>query len=426
MRKKIFHNWALKLGSLVLAFLLWLLVIQFDDPKEPKTFRGIPVTLTNTQLLDEQGKVYQVLENTDTVTVTVRAPRSIIDELDASDIVAVADMSKLTEINTIAITFSVQNVDDVDSIKGNPDVLKLSVEDRKTKWINVQYNTVGEVAEGYMVASTQLDQTRIEITGPQSAVDQVSYASVDIDVSGVSSNLSANVEIQLHDADDNLLQLGSITKNVNYIRMAVEVLATKEVPIVAGTQGTPADGYLATGEISCEPSNIMIAGTVSALANVNRISIPAEQLDITGATANVVETVNIRNLLSDSNVRLADSSFNGNVDVTVYIEPIVERTLELAPDNIAVRNVPAGISVLREEKEEPYQLTLSGLGSAVNAVQANTLGAGVDLTAWMREQGLEKLTPGVYRIPVTFSLPANVTAGNTVTLQITVSEMEDE
>ena len=426
MRKKIFHNWALKLGSLVLAFLLWLLVIQFDDPKEPKTFRGIPVTLTNTQLLDEQGKVYQVLENTDTVTVTVRAPRSIIDELDASDIVAVADMSKLTEINTIAITFSVQNVDDVDSIKGNPDVLKLSVEDRKTKWINVQYNTVGEVAEGYMVASTQLDQTRIEITGPQSAVDQVSYASVDIDVSGVSSNLSANVEIQLHDADDNLLQLGSITKNVNYIRMAVEVLATKEVPIVAGTQGTPAEGYLATGEISCEPSNIMIAGTVSALANVNRISIPAEQLDITGATANVVETVNIRNLLSDSNVRLADSSFNGNVDVTVYIEPIVERTLELAPDNIAVRNVPAGISVLREEKEEPYQLTLSGLGSAVNAVQANTLGAGVDLTAWMREQGLEKLTPGVYRIPVTFSLPANVTAGNTVTLQITVSEMEDE
>ena len=425
MRKKIFHNWALKLGSLVLAFLLWLLVIQFDDPKETQTFRGIPVTLTNTQLLDQQDKVYEVLENTDTVTVTVRAPRSIIDGLSASDISAVADMSKLTEINTIAITFSVQNVDDVENIKGNPDVLKLNVEDRKTKWINVQYSTTGEVAEGYMVASTQLDQTRIEITGPQSAVDKVSYASVDMDVSGVSSSLSANVEIQLHDANDNLIQLGSITKNVNYIRMAVEVLATKEVPIVASMQGTPADGYLTTGEISCEPSMVMIAGTASALANVNRISIPADQLDITGATANVVETVNIRNLLSDSNVRLADSSFNGNVDVTVHVEPIVERTLELLPDNIAIRNIPEGISVLREEGEGPYQLTLSGLGSAVNAVRAETLGAGVDLTAWMREQGLERLTPGVYHIPVTFSLPANVSAGNTVTLQITISEMED-
>lgn len=421
MRKKIFHNWALKLGSLVLAFLLWLLVIQFDDPKEPKTFRGIPVTLTNTQLLDEQGKVYQVLENTDAVTVTVRAPRSIIDELSASDIVAVADMSKLTEINTIAISFSVQNVDNVDSIKGNPDVLKLNVEDRKTKWINVQYSTIGEVAEGYMVASAQLDQTRIEITGPQSAVDQVSYASVDIDVSGAASSLSANVEIQLHDANDNLLELNSITKNVNYIRVAVEVLATKEVPIVLSTQGVPAEGYLATGQISCDPSNVMIAGTASALSNVSRIVIPAEQLDITGATANVEETINIRNLLTDSNVRLADSNFNGNVTVTVYIAPIVERTLEMPPENIAIRNVPEGVSVLREEREEPYRLTLSGLGSAVNAVQAEDLGAGVDLAAWMQAQGLEELDPGVYHIPVTFSLPENVSAENTVTIQITIS-----
>lgn len=424
MRKKIFHNWALKLGSLVLAFLLWLLVIQFDDPKETKIFRGIPVTLTNTQLLNQQNKVYEVLDSTDTVTVTVRAPRSIIDELDASDIVAVADMSKLTEINTIAITFSAQNVDDVENIKGNPDVMRLRVEDKKTKWINVQYSTTGEVAEGYMVASTQLDQTRIEITGPQSAVDEVSYASVDIDVTGAASNLSANVEIQLHDANNNLLQPGSITKNVNYIRMAVEVLATKEVPIVPNFQGTPAEGYLTTGQITCEPSSVMIAGTVSALSNVTRINIPAELLDITGATANVVETVNIRNLLSDSNVRLADSNYNGNVDVTVHIEPIVERTLELTPDNIAIRNVPEGISILREEPEEPYRLILSGLRSAVNAVQVNTLNAGVDLTAWMREQGLERLEPGVYHIPVTFSLPANISAGNTVTIQITISETE--
>lgn len=424
MKKKIFHNWALKLGSLILAFLLWLLVIQFDDPKETKPFRGIPVTLTNTQLLDEQGKVYQVLENTDTVTVTVRAPRSIIDELDASDIVAVADMSKLTEINTIAITFSVQNADNVDSIKGNPDVLKLNVEDRKTKWINVQYNTVGEVAEGYMVASTQLDQTRIEITGPQSAVDQVSYAGVDIDVSGTASSLSANVEIQLYDANDRLLELSSITKNVNYIRVAVEVLATKEVPIVLSTQGAPAEGYLATGEISCDPSNVMIAGTASALANVSRIVIPAEMLDITGATSNVEATINIRSLLSDSNARLADSSFNGNVTVTVHIAPIVERTLEIAPDRIDIRNVPAGIRVLLEENEEPYQLTLSGLESEVNAVQPESLGAGVDLTAWMQGQGLEELNPGVYHLPITFSLPENVSAENTVTIQVTITEME--
>lgn len=425
MRKKIFHNWGLKLGSLVLAFLLWLLVIQLDDPPDTRTFRGIPVILTNTELLDEQNKVYSVLDNTDTVTVTVRAPVSIINNLDPSDIVAVADMSKLTEINTIAIAFNVQTADNVESIRGNPDVLRLSVEDRKTKWINLHYNIIGEVAEGYMVSSAQLDLTQIEITGPQSVVDQVSDARVDIDVSDATTNLSASVEIQLYDAEGKLLDYGSITKNVNYVRMAVEVLATKEVPVVVSTVGTPAEGFLATGEILRDPETVVIAGTPAALANINRIVIPAEEIDITGASSNVVTSVNIRDLLSASNVKLADTSLSGIVTVTVLIEPKVEQTLEIMPESIAILNTPAGISAELADTEGFLRLTISGLESAVSAVAANALGARVDLAAWMAEHELDELPPGVHRIPVTFTLPDDVEAENTVMVQIMIKELED-
>lgn len=425
MRKKIFHNWGLKLGSLLLAFLLWLLVIQFDDPPENRTFRGIPVVLTNTELLDQQNKVYEVLDHTDTVTVTVRAPASIINDLDSSDIVAVADMSKLTEINTIAIAFSVQSMDDVNNIKGNPDVLRLSVEDRKTKRINVGYNITGEVAEGYMVSSTQLDLTQVEITGPQSAVEQVSSARVDIDVSGATTSLSANVEIQLYDKDGKRLELNSITKNVNYVRMAVEVLATKEVPVIVNTMGTPAEGYLATGEIQCDITTVKIAGTPSALANVNRIVLPAEELDLTDASSNVVATFNIRSLLADSNVRLADSSSSGTVTVTVFIEPRVERILKIEPENIAILNVPAGFKAQHSETEDTYQLSIFGLESAVSAVAEDALNARVDVAAWMRDQELDELTPGEHRIPVTLTLPGNVEPESQVMALIVMEELED-
>ena len=425
MKKKIFHNWGLKLGSLVLAFFLWLLVIQFDDPSENATFRRIPVVLTNTELLDQQNKVYQVLDNTDIVTVTVRAPGSMIKNLEPSDIVAVADMSKLTEINTIAISFSVQSLDNVEYIRGNPDVLRLNVEDRKTKRINVGYGTTGEVAEGYMVAGTQLDLNQIEITGPQSAVDQVSSARVDIDVTGAATNLSANVEIQLYDKAGKRLDMDSITKNVNYVRMSVEVLATKEVPVVVSTVGTPADGYLATGEIKCDPSTVMIAGTPSALANVNRIVIPEEELDITNASSNMAVNFNIRSLLSDSNVRLADSSFSGNVTVTVFIEPREERAFEIDPKDIAILNVPSGIRARHFDTEEAYQLNIFGLKSAVSAVSENSLNARVDVTAWMKEQELDELTPGVYRIPVTFTLPENVEADEEIITLVMIEKLED-
>lgn len=425
MRKKIFRNWGLKLGSLVLAFILWLLVIQFDDPAETKTFRGIPVVLTNTELLDEQNKVYEVLDHTDTVTVSVRAPGSIINNLEPSDIVAIADMSKLTEINTIAISFSVQTADNVESIRGNPDVLRLTVEDRKTKWINLHYNIIGEAAEGYMVSNAQLDLTQVEITGPQSVVEQVSDARVDIDVSGATTNLSANVEIQLYDAEGKLLDHGSITKNVNYVRMAVEILATKEVPVVVSTVGTPAEGFLVTGEILRDPETIMIAGTPAALANISRIVIPAEKIDITGTSSDVVTIVNIRDILSENNVRLADTSFSGNVTVTVFIEPEEEKTLEIMPENITIHNTLAGISAELAETDGSFMLTISGLKSAISEVTAAALNARVDLAAWMEEHELDELTPGVYRVPVTFTLPDDVEAENTVMIQIMIKELED-
>ena len=78
MKKKILHNWVLKLASLLLAFVLWFLVVQIDDPSDSTTFYNVPVNLTNTELLEKENKVYEVLNGTDTIRVTVRAPRSVI------------------------------------------------------------------------------------------------------------------------------------------------------------------------------------------------------------------------------------------------------------------------------------------------------------------------------------------------------------
>ena len=434
MRKRIFHNWGLKLASLILAFLLWLLVVQINDPKENETFTGIPVTLINTELLEEQNKAYAVLDNTDIVRVTVRGPRSVVEQLSASDIVAEADVSKLTEINSIAISFTVLNAGaDVEVMGGNPEVLRLSVEDRAEKWINVKYGTSGEVAEGYIVANAQPNQNRIRVTGPKSAVDQISYARVEIDVSGAASNVSANVEIALYDAEDTQLDLPSVTKSVNSVLMQAEILAVKEVSVGWKVKGTPADGYLATGAMSCDPSVVQLAGTVSALENA-KIIIPEEELDITGATGNMTAVINIRDYLPE-NTRLADSSSNGRVTITVYIEPKVDQTFEIDPDNISVINVPEGLK-LEETSEIPgteetpgatpiYELRVSGLERVISTLRDTVPEGSIDVAAWMEREGLEELEAGSYDIPVTFQLPQGVTVEDQVVLRITFVKLEE-
>lgn len=408
MKEKLLNNWALKLASLVLAVVLWFLVVIINDPQDTTTFSNIAVKLTNTELLAQENKVYEVLDNTDTVSVKVRAPKSVIDQLRASDIVAEADVRKLTDINTIAIDYSV-NIAGVESIDGNHDVVRLTVEDKVTRWIKVVYNTVGEVAEDYMIAGVTPDQNIIEISGPRSAVESVEYAGVEIDVSEATYNRSANVDITLYDENNSIVRQDNIAKNVDYIHMSVEVLATKEVPVEINYMGMPADGYMATGTVLSDPDTVKIAGTAYALSRINKITIPEERLNITGESSDMTDIINIADYLPE-NIRLADSDFNGKVTATIAIEPIAERTLEIPLENVAVINMLAGLRYALADEVEYYTLHISGLAERVEAVHPDQLRGVIDIAAWMEEQEIAELTSGGYTVPVTFVLSEGVTA----------------
>ena len=419
MKKALTRNLGLKLASLVLAFVLWFLVAQIYDPKDTVTFNNIQVRLINTELLDEEGKVYEVLDNSNLVRVTVTGPQSIVkSELRRSDIVAEADMSKLTDINTIAITYYCENVsNDSVEIKGNHDSVRLNVEDKTSKWIKLESNTIGEVASGYLIGNVTLDQTNIEVTGPKSAISQVDHAGVDINVTDSTSSLSANVDIKLYDADDNELTLESVKKNVNSAHMTVEVLATKEVPVEIEYMGVPEDGYMATGEVESSVPTVRIAGTASALVGISAITVPEDRMNITGQSSDLVDIINLKEYLP-SNVRLANKSFDGKITATVYIEPIDTKDLTIPADNISITGVPDGMEAEVTSTAEEYNITVSGLSRDVSILRDSSVTGVLDLNQWMEDNGLEELTPGNYTIPVTFNLSEDITVDTDVNIHI--------
>ena len=419
MKKALTRNLGLKLASLVLAFVLWFLVAQIYDPKDTVTFNNIQVRLINTELLDEEGKVYEVLDNSNLVRVTVTGPQSIVkSELRRSDIVAEADMSKLTDINTIAITYYCENVsNDSVEIKGNHDSVRLNVEDKTSKWIKLESNTIGEVASGYLIGNLTLDQTNIEVTGPKSAISQVDHAGVDINVTDSTSSLSANVDIKLYDADGNELTLESVKKNVNSAHMTVEVLATKEVPVEIEYMGVPEDGYMATGEVESSVPTVRIAGTASALVGISAITVPEDRMNITGQSGDLVDIINLKEYLP-SNVRLANKSFDGKITATVYIEPIDTKDLTIPADNISITGVPDGMEAEVTSTAEEYNITVSGLTRDVSILRDSSVTGVLDLNQWMEDNGLEELTPGNYTIPVTFNLSEDITVDTDVNIHI--------
>ena len=427
MKKLLTRNLGLKLASLLLAFVLWFLVAQIYDPKDTVTFNNIQVRLINTELLDEEGKVYEVLDNSNLVRVTVTGPQSIVkSELRRSDIVAEADMSKLTDINTIAITYYCENIsNDSVEIKGNHDSVRLNVEDKTSKWIKLESNTIGDVASGYMIGNVTLDQTNIEVTGPKSAISQVDHAGVDINVTDSTTSLSANVDIKLYDADDNELVLESVKKNVDSAYMTVEVLATKEVPVEIEYMGVPEDGYMVTGEVESSVPTVRIAGTVSTLVGISAITVPEDRMNITGQSDNLVDIINLKEYLP-ANVRLADKSFDGKITATVYIEPIVSKDLTVAAENISVTGVPDGMEAEITSTAEEYNITVSGLSRDVSILHDSSVTGILNLTQWMEDNGVEELTPGTYTIPVTFNLAEDITVVPDINIHIRLKNAETD
>lgn len=427
MKKLLTRNLGLKLASLLLAFVLWFLVAQIYDPKDTVTFNNIQVRLINTELLDEEGKVYEVLDNSNLVRVTVTGPQSIVkSELRRSDIVAEADMSKLTDINTIAITYYCENIsNDSVEIKGNHDSVRLNVEDKTSKWIKLESNTIGDVASGYMIGNVTLDQTNIEVTGPKSAISQVDHAGVDINVTDSTTSLSANVDIKLYDADDNELVLESVKKNVDSAYMTVEVLATKEVPVEIEYMGVPEDGYMATGEVESSVPTVRIAGTVSILVGISAITVPEDRMNITGQSDNLVDIINLKEYLP-ANVRLADKSFDGKITATVYIEPIVSKDLTVAAENISVTGVPDGMEAEITSTAEEYNITVSGLSRDVSILHDSSVTGILNLTQWMEDNGVEELTPGTYTIPVTFNLAEDITVVPDINIHIRLKNADTD
>lgn len=423
MRKILLNNLGLKLISLLLAFFLWFVVVQVGDPKDERDMGSIPVKLINTELLQKENKVYEILEDTDKVRVTVYAPKSVFTQLRNSDITAEADVSKLTDINTVPITFTAANANVV-SIRGDHDVVRLNVEERASKYVTLVSKSVGKVADGYMVYSLTPDQNRIEVSGPKSAVDMVHHAGVEIDVTDATGNLTANVDIKLYDATGNVVERTNLVKNVDYVKMSAEILAVKEVPVEASVMGTPAKGYMATGVIEYEPATVKLAGAAHNLLRVSSIVIPAEDIDIAGAEEDVIRFIDIREYLPD-NIKLADSGFNGKVSVKVFVEPIVEKTLFVPIGNINVINVPEGYEVeITDSSNTLFTLDVSGLGAHINPLRQENIGGAIDIATWMQDMGMTDLREGSYNVPVTFALEEEVKLKESVSVRIVIKSAE--
>jgi YbbR domain-containing protein len=424
--KKLLANWGLKIASLLFAVIVWFLVTNINDPITSVRYTNVPVTIKNGNLITEKGQVYTVLDGSDTIeVVTVYAPRTVIDSLSQSNIVATADIQELSSLNTVSINVATNKYrDKIENITLSSDVVKLSVERKASKGLALSATTSGSLSDGYVIGDVTTEQNMVRVSGPESFINRIARASVDVDVTGFTSNIGTDADILLYDAEGNVLDPTSsgASMNIKTVRVNVQILETKYVPVNYVVTGEPASGYAMTGQVEATPSEVLIAGRSSAIASISEITVDAPELDVTGQTANVNATIELAGYLP-SGVSFGDGDFNGTASVVIYIGNLIEGTFDVNIRNIGITNPVDGFDITVDDSEyETVSLTLQGLYSNIKSVDQSALKGNVDVSAMMEKNGITELEEGTYNAEVIWSLPDGVVEKGTVNVYVTVKK----
>ena len=100
-------NLRLKAVSVLLAMLLWYMINYFSDPAIRMTVNNVSVEILHGEVIENQGDMYTVLDNTDEIpVVTLLAKRSVIDKLEAKNIIATADVREMEPDGSVRIVLT--------------------------------------------------------------------------------------------------------------------------------------------------------------------------------------------------------------------------------------------------------------------------------------------------------------------------------
>ena len=419
MKEKLTNNLLLKILSLVIAFLVWLIVVNADNPIMTESFAVSDVQLLNEAYIDADGKMCMQDEEQEPIRVTIKAERKVLDRISASDIRAVADLQQAVSLDTDPVMVPITALCDgisPENIQVTPRNLSLHVEDKDTQEFVVNVTTNNTRPDrGYEVGTLTSNPEKIKITGPVSLINKIDRVNAAVDVSDASEDVTEETEVTVIDKNGEQFSDADLSYlNVSKVYVTARLWKVKsDVRIRAEYSGTAAEGY-AADSVSTTPNVISVAGSDAALETLeeqnNTIWIPAEAVDISGKSSDYEEKINISDYLPEGLKLTADSS--EDLFIRVNILPEGSTVCEVPTKDIVVENAPDEMQVTFDTAM--IEVRIKKTDDDLDDLTENDIRASIDL---------DDTDEGSYELPVEISLPEGYELVDEVTAGVEVSRI---
>jgi len=364
------NNLGLKVLSVVLAAILWIVITNVDDPVGSKDFDNVTVQIVNEDVITKLDKVYDIVQG-ETIDFTVEARRSVRDDLKASDFKVTADFTKLSDVYAVPIEITCPKYGDAVVVTGGKDQrMIVSLEELVNETFKVNINQKGEVAEGNFVGPTTANPNIITVSGPKSRIERISEVVVDVDVTGASDSFHSVGQPRVFDENGKEMDVSYIDFNENYVAINVDIYKTKEINLQIST-GNPAEGYVMTG-IEYEPKRIVVAGKEE---DIRRIRYLPVKYNISNATEDISEEIDLQEELPEGIIIVGEDK---TAVINIKIEKMNTKDITIWPGDIDFKNKSTSYS-LYINTTGPMQVTVMGPEKELNDITRATLKPFIDL-----------------------------------------------
>lgn len=364
--------------SLMIAFGLWLYVVNNVSMEDDITFNNIPVVREGESILQEQNLMITEL-STESVSLHLTGSRDDLNKIDSSNTSVKINLSNIKEPGEkIPLTYTPAYPATVAStafevVNKSPTMIFVSVDYRRTYEIPVYVKWTGTRSENYLYDTENytLDYTTVTITGPATVADQIKQALVTIDLSDRKESFSESFRYTLCDVEGNPVDAQWITTSVEEVQLTAQIQQIEEVALVADV----VYGGGATAEntkITLSPEVIRVSGGKAVLEELG--------------SSYTVGTIVLADIEKSSHeqtfpLTLPEGVTNqtGVSEVTVTIRFSGLKTKEFVVDTIEMVNVPEGMTA--EIINANLTVRVRGPETEISRMTEDDLSAVVDLSA---------------------------------------------
>lgn len=379
---RIIKNLPTLLTALAFAIAVWIYAVSQADPTETQVYPR-PFQM---EVIGLDPNLTIVNDYADTVSLTLRAPSTIIQQLinDSTLIDVTLDLSGLESgVHTLTPQVNLA-VEPAEVVRINPSTIFVKLDSIVTETFPVTVELDGNPAIGFEAKTPELENPNVRVSGPQSLIESIERIVARVDIDEASESIQREVELVAYDDQGIIVDSASITPGtIEVIIPITQRGGYRTVGVKPITTGELAEGYRLLNIFSIPPT-VTIYSSDTELVQSLPSSIETTPINLNSAE----ESMEIRVTLDlPEGVSVVGSQY---VTVQIEIEPII--------DSRRFADIPVQVEGLAENLQaiispENVDVILEGPVTVLETLDIADILIVVDLTEL--QIGTHQVTPEV-------------------------------